>query len=145
MSMSTYTCYGCGIITTDVTVESAKKFFEAHEKTIKELNAELFEYVASHTAEELEEECYDILFNDDSSALLSVIADCMTKETGITFGWFIPDEDGKSAIMFTPDYPWRYTEKETQVSETELMEIIREYAEELGAEYDSDIKVEYYG
>lgn len=74
-------------------------------------------------------------------AMIELIADVMTKETGIQFGFFSFEED--MVLLFTEAMPWCLNEKEKALSGVDdLQEIFNPYLRELGIENEKINNVE---
>ena len=67
----------------------------------------------------------------------------MHKETGIRFCAYPPDDDGRTAVMFAPEWPWTATASERLLtSEDDLRRIIKRYTKELEMPEDTNLEVD---
>ena len=75
-----------------------------------------------------------------STSMYSAISNIMSRETGVIFAYEIGDSE--EAIMFESAFPWWLNDKEKNLTEKELHNIIWSYAEELGLK-EKEIKYCY--
>ncbi len=154
MSMHTDCIYGYGF-KVYVSDENLRDFIKKHESTIVSLSQgrELVDWTNEHIStgkplDSLKEEFYDWdnLITGDSG-LYGMIADVMTKETGIRFEFRNPQEDGEDdVILFPQTYPWYLNEQEKALTEETLDDIYAVYIGDLGGQLTTEyIRIEYYG
>lgn len=78
----------------------------------------------------------------------AVIANIMSRETGIEFAYCQPDEncDTPASVVFDEKYPWLLNETKKELTEEKLSNICKKYMDELGITDDPDyLELEYYG
>ena len=68
----------------------------------------------------------------DCGCIAEIIGHIMTVETGIRFFASGYSDESEEAVWFLPGYPWESTEKERNLTQQELHDLIVPYAEELG-------------
>ena len=139
--------YGFSIYATD---EELKNFILKHKETISHLTdgSRLLAYVEECSDEfNLKEDFYDYAPEHSSSeGIYGVIADVITRESGIQFEYHIAQEDQDDAILFPETYPWLLNEKEKSVTEKDLEEICYKYISDLGGELTPEyLRLEFWG
>lgn len=152
--MKTSVAYGYGFYC-DCSEEKLIDFIKNHKETFCKSNAEeeLFKEMFDRTKNE-----YDLeyLFKDYGCkstgvcGIGAVIANIMSRETGIRFDYCEPDEacGTPASVMFGSGYPWQLTEAEKNLTEEKLESMCRKYAEELGIDVTENIgylALEYCG
>lgn len=95
--------------------------------------------------ENIKEKFYDwTSINTPNQGLYGVIADVMSKETGIRWEYYVADEDSDDAIILPRCFPWLYNEAEKTMTEEKLKEICNKYIAELGGQLIPEyINLEY--
>lgn len=86
--------------------------------------------------------------NTGTEGVGAVIANIMSRETGIEFAYCQPDAncDTPASIIFDEKYPWLLNETEKELTEEKLSNICKKYMDELGIADDPDfLELEYYG
>lgn len=90
-------------------------------------------------------------YDCDSSGcqgLGAVIANIMSRETGVRFDYCQPDGDcdTSAAVLYSESYPWQMNEVERDLTAEKLTEICKTYMNELGIDGEPDfLAQEYYG
>lgn len=146
MSMSTSIVYGYGFPIKDVTVETINSFLETHTDLIPNY----------HTMEECEEElkkCLPKYYTcgvSGQEGVGAVISNIMTKETGIRFEYqpsMQEYSDDSPCIIFSECLPWLLSEKEKELTQDSLDDIMMPYIKELGLSPDicDRQQIEYWG
>lgn len=140
MSMSYGAVYGCGLNTKQlesINQEALALFIKKHSSKFNKV----WEDCEDKPLEEASlEEIIDFFYDYESDtgaysqmAMIELIADVMTKETGVRFGFFSFEED--MVLLFTEAMPWCLNEKEKALSGVDdLQEIFNPYLRELGIE-----------
>lgn len=78
--------------------------------------------------------------NTGMTGLGAVIANIMSRETGIRFAYCQPE-----SIVFDEKYPWLFNETEKELTEEKLSNICKKYMDELGVVDNPDyLNLEYY-
>ena len=150
MSMQTNCVYGYGFIVY-ASDEELRNFITKHEETVGklELGREILSYLENSTPDSFnpKEDFFDYQqLNSSSQGFYGIIADVMSKETGITFEYLAGQEDDDDAIAFCQTYPWNFNEKEKILTEDDLEKICKEYIADLGGQLKPDhIRMEYFG
>lgn len=86
--------------------------------------------------------------NTGMEGIGAVIANIMSRETGIRFAYCQPDGDCDTlaSIVFDEKYPWSFNETEKELTEEKLSNICKKYMDELGIVDNPDyLDLEYYG
>lgn len=129
--------YGCGF-SCDFTDEKLIDFIICHKesfcKTEEETNR--YERMLKYMKSDYDLEDFFEDYPCDANAMEgngAVIANIMTRETGIKFEYFQPDDNGigNGIVVFSPCYPWQLNDKEKNLSEEELIDILQKYMAEL--------------
>lgn len=148
MSMSYGAVYGCGLNTKQleaINQETLALFIKKHSSKFNKV----WEDCEDKPLEEASlEEIIDFFYDYESDtgaysqmAMIELIADVMTKETGVRFGFFSFEED--MVLLFTEAMPWCSNEKEKALSGVDdLQEIFNPYLRELGIENEKINNVE---
>lgn len=152
MSMRSSFIYGYGF-NSDCDEEKLIDFIKEHKEAFCEsdIEEELYNDMLDDTESE-----YDLeyLFEDyscDNSGMEgigAVIANIMSRETGIRFAYYQPEEDCDTlaSIVFEKRYPWLFNETEKELTEEKLSNICKKYMDELGIMDNPDyLDLEYYG
>jgi len=156
MSMQTDCIYGRGF-KVYVSDENLRDFINKHTTTILglgEQGEELIDWIKVHSEssgkplDSLKEEFFD--WDNEATGdtgLYGMIADVMSKETGIVFEFRNPqDDDEDDVIMLPQTMPWHYNEIEKNLTEEKLDGIFKKYIDELGGQLVvEDIRLEYFG
>lgn len=151
MSMKSSFIYGYGF-NCDCDDGKLIDFVKAHKKTFckSEAEAKLYEEMLKYTEKEYDLEDFFDGYSCESSELEgngAVIANIMSRETGIRFMYCQPDEDCDTyaSVVFKESYPWQLNEIEKNLTEEKLSDICKQYIEELGiAEMPDYLNLEYY-
>lgn len=151
------TIYGYGFYLNEdeVSDETIRNFVLNHRKSFGKTDEEMqildgFENITN--AEELEDFMSDIDTsymdkNSEDCGLGAMVASIMSREIGIKFQFWGPEEDfGTSpAIVWRATYPWMLNDREKLLTEEELYDICRRYMEELGLDDDpEELDLTYY-
>lgn len=145
MSMSTDSYYGFGFFCENTETEKAKEFFKRHIATVEKLGEEDALEIINSEDGDIEEIEVDAEFGYCWKGFLNLIANVMTKETGIRFSCYSGD-NGSIAIMLLESLPWYWNEVEINLTKDILTDILKKYAEELGLSKDIDyVKIEVFG
>jgi len=144
--------YGYGF-NSDCDEEKLIDFIKEHKETFCESDREkeLYKEMLDYTENE-----YDLedLFEDYScdntgmEGMGAVIANIMSRETGIRFAYCQPDGDCDTlaSVVFEERYPWMVNETEKELTEEKLSNICKKYMDELGITENPDyLNLEYYG
>lgn len=78
----------------------------------------------------------------------AIIATIMSRETGIQFRYYTPDDDCNTpaAIVFTEKYPWQLNQIERTLTEETLSAICAKYINELNiSEKPDHLELKYFG
>ncbi len=104
--------------------------------------------------DDVSDDIYDALGNitenePEDIRMFDTVAQIMTRETGITINYEQgqPDECvGDPALIFPMCYPWECNEKEKNLTEDDLNDILTPYINEFGLESKPmSLEIEYYG
>lgn len=153
MSMQSSFIYGFGFHC-ECNDTNLIEFIKSHKisfcKSQKEMD--LYEDMLHYTEKEYDLENYFETYSCDENGIEgpgSVIANIMSRETGIRFIYCLPDEtcDTSAAIVFSEGYPWEMNNDERNLTEESLSDICRKYMNELGIinEEPRAIALEYFG
>lgn len=150
MSMSSSFIYGYGF-NSDCDKERLINFIETHKEAFckTDREKELYNDMLNHTENALEDffENYSC-DNTGMGGIGAVIANIMSRETGIRFAYCQPDEvcDTLASVVFEKCYPWQLNECEKELTEEKLSNICKKYMDELGITDNPDyLSLEYYG
>lgn len=86
--------------------------------------------------------------NNGIEGIGSVIANIMSRETGIRFIYCPPDDECNTfaSVVFEQGYPWQLNESEKELTEEKLSNICKKYMDELRITDVPDyLELEYYG
>lgn len=151
MSMNSSFIYGYGF-NSDCDEEKLISFIKEHRETFcdsakkEELYNDILDYENSqYTLEDLFENYdYD---TTGTEGLGAVIANIMSRETGINFIYCQPDEtcNTLASVVFEESYPWLLNKTEKELTQEELSKICKIYMDELGISGEPDtLALEYY-
>ena len=150
MSMSSSFVYGYGFHS-DCDVRKLRDFIINHKKTFcqSDREKELYE-VLGYTKNKYDLEYFFEYYSCDATGIEgvgAVIANIMSRETGIRFIYCTPDDCGTLAsVLFTEGYPWQLNSVERNLTVDKLESICKKYSSELGIPTDPDfLALEYYG
>lgn len=152
MSMRSSFIYGYGF-NCDCDDEKLIDFVKTHKETFCKSEAEtkLYEEMLKHTENEYDLEDFFDRYSCESSGMEgngAVIANIMSRETGIRFMYCQPDGDCDTyaSVVFEEGYPWQLNEVEKNLTEGKLADICKKYMDELGIKEAPDyLNLEYYG
>ena len=152
MSMRSSFIYGCGF-NCDCDDEKLIEFIKAHKETFCKSVAEtkLYEKMLKYTENEYDLKDFFDRYSCESSGIEgngAVIANIMSRETGIRFMYCQPDGacDTWASVVFEQGYPWQLNEVEKNLTEEKLQAICKQYMDELGITDKPDcLDLEYYG
>ena len=81
-------------------------------------------------------------FCGDNEKIFTIIANIISRETGLSIGYFENTDQSIGAILFEVLYPWLLNEKERELKSTEDFDkIIKKYFSEL---YENPFDDEWY-
>lgn len=153
MSMNSSFIYGYGF-NCDSDEGKLIDFIKEHRETFckSDREKELYNDMLNYT----ESEYYGLedFFEDYScdntgmEGMGAVIANIMSRETGIRFAYCQPDGDCNTlaSVVFEEGYPWQLNENEKELTEEKLLNICKKYMNELGITDNPDyLSLEYYG
>ena len=147
MSMVSSFIYGYGFHS-DCDEKKLRDFIKNHQKTFCESDREKELYKALDKCD-LED-----LFEDYScdatgtEGVGAVIANIMSRETGIMFEYCLPycDCGTPAFVVFEATYPWLLNETEKELTIEKLLNICKKYMDELGITGDPDyLCLKYFG
>lgn len=152
MSMQSSFIYGYGF-NCDCDDEKLIDFVKAHKKTFckSETEIKLYEEMLKDTENEYDLEDFFMEYSCDSNCMEgngAVIANIMSRETGIRFIYCQPDGDcdTSASVVFEEGYPWQLNETEKELTKEKLAGICKKYMDELGITGTPDyLSLEYYG
>lgn len=152
MSMKSTFIYGYGFYC-DCDNEKLIDFVKKHKKTFckSEGETKLYENLLKFVGNEYDMEDFFARYSCDTNSMEgngAVIANIMSRETGIRFLYCLPDDacDTAASIVFEVSYPWQLNEVEKYLTEEKLSNICKQYIEELGIkEIPNYLELEYYG
>lgn len=150
MNMSSSFIYGYGF-NSDCDEEKLIDFIKTHKEAFckSDREKELYNDILNHTKNDLEDFFEDYSCdNTGMEGIGAVIANIMSRETGIRFAYCQPDEvcDTLASIVFEERYPWQLNESEKELTEEKLSNICKKYMNELGITDNPDyLSLEYYG
>lgn len=152
MSMESGFIYGYGFhcdCDEEKLIDVIKEHKEAFCKSDRE--KELYNAMLNYTEGEYDLEDFFEDYSCDNTGMKgngAVIANIMSRETGIRFTYCPPngDCDTAASIVFEETYPWLLNETEKELTEEKLLSICKKYMDELGIMDDPDaLSLEYYG
>lgn len=128
-------------------------FIKEHKETFckSDREKELYNDMLKHTENEYDLEDFFEDYSCDNTGMKgvgAVIANIMSRETGIRFAYCQPDGDCDTlaSIVFDEKYPWLFNETEKELTEEKLSNICKKYMDELGITDNPDyLNLEYYG
>lgn len=152
MSMNSSFIYGYGFsCTCDET--SVRRFIKNHKEIFCQSDKEYMQYqeliddVGNHL--DLEEFFADYECETNGlSGIGAVIANIMSRETGIRFLYAVADDEcgTEASVVFEQGLPWNFNEVEQKLTEDRLEEICKGYCKELHINNAPDfLALEYYG
>lgn len=152
MSMRSSFVYGYGF-NSDCDEEKLIDFIKNHKEAFCKTDGEkeLYEEMLDYTEKEYDLEDFFENYECDSNGLEgigAVIANIMSRETGIRFDYCMPDGDCNTlaSIVFETGYPWQLNETEKNLTEEKLKEICKTYMDEIGLIKEPDyLELEYFG
>lgn len=107
--------------------DKLKSFVIKHRRDI----LEDFSLTSNSTAEEFYDELENYESGSGYESSWAIVAETMSNETNIPFEYFY-SEYGE-VIMYLPSYPWSIlSDKEKNLTKTEINNIFKNYLEELG-------------
>lgn len=130
-------------------IDFIKEHKEAFCKSDRE--KELYNDMLNHTESEYDLEGFFENYSCDNTEIEgigAVIANIMSRETGIRFTYCPPDGDCDTfaSVVFEEKYPWMVNEIEKELTEEKLSNICKKYMDELGITDNPDyLNLEYYG
>lgn len=152
MSMRSSFIYGYGF-NGDCDEGKLIDFIKEHKETFckSDREKELYNDMLKHTENEYDLEDFFEDYSCDNTGMKgvgAVIANIMSRETGIRFAYCQPDGDCDTlaSIVFDEKYPWLFNETEKELTEEKLSNICKKYMDELGITDNPDyLNLEYYG
>lgn len=152
MSMRSSFIYGYGF-NSDCDEGKLIDFIKEHKETFckSDREKELYNDMLKHTENEYDLEDFFEDYSCDNTGMEgigAVIANIMSRETGIRFAYCQPDGDCDTlaSIVFDEKYPWLFNETEKELTEEKLSNICKKYMDELGITDSPDyLNLEYYG
>ena len=150
MSMQSSIVYGFGFEIEEITDENLFNFIEKYKEILckSEEERQLFDGVTirSDLKNYLDDYPCDCSGHEGFGA---VVSNAISRETGIRIEYQMGQFDCYSfpTVLFSQSMPWGLNDKEKELTEESLTEILIPYAEELGLE-ERDVgyvEVEYYG
>jgi len=152
MSMRSSFVYGFGF-NCDCDEGKLIDFIKNHKRAFcktereKELYEEMLDYTKSDY--DLEDFFEDYTCeNNGSCGIGAIIANVMSRETGVRFEYCMPDDDCDTlaSIVFESGYPWQLNDIERNLSEKTLTDICKKYMSEIGLIDEPDyLELEYFG
>ena len=152
MSMRSSFVYGFGF-NCDCDEEKLIDFIKNHKEAFCKTDGEkeMYEEMLDYTEKEYDLEDFFENYECDSNGLEgigAVIANIMSRETGIRFDYCMPDGDCNTlaSVVFETGYPWQLNETEKNLTEEKLKEICKTYMDEIGLIDEPDyLELEYFG
>ena len=149
--MSRSFIYGYGF-NSDCDEEKLIEFIKTHKDTFCKSDKEkkLYKDMLSYAEKKYDLEDFFAYYscdNMDTEGIGAVIANIMSRETGIRFT-YCPSGDCclHDSIVFKEKYPWQINESEKELTEEKLLNICKKYMNELGITNSPDyLSLEYYG
>ena len=145
MSWDMWHIWGIGFDVADVDVNKYRQFVVNHKTCLDEKKdyRDFLGYILDTAPEDLE--LTEVLDSINSLRLADPIAEIMTSETGIRFDAPGISDDDYDCVLFTAAYPWQWNETERSLTEDQLYETMKRYAEELGVEAPGEYDLVYSG
>ena len=152
MSMRSSFIYGYGF-NSDCDEGKLIDFIKEHKEAFckSDREKELYNDMLKHTESEYDLEEFFEDYSCDNTGMEgmgAVIANIMSRETGIRFAYCQPDGDcgTLASIVFDEKYPWFFNETEKELTEEKLSNICKKYMNGLGRTDNPDyLNLEYYG
>lgn len=152
MSMRSSFIYGYGF-NCDCEDEKLIDFVKVHKETFCRSVEEtkLYKEMLKYTENEYDLEDFFDGYPCDTcgqEGVGAVIANIMSRETGVGFIYCQPDGDCDTfaSVVFETRYPWLLNEAEKNLTKEKLENICKQYMDELGIEDTPDyLDLEYYG
>lgn len=152
MSMRSSLIYGYGF-NSDCDEEKLIDFIKEHKETFckSDRENELYDDMLSYAESEYDLEDFFEDYSCDNTGMEgigAVIANVMSRETGIRFSYCQPDGncDTLASVVFEERYPWHLNASEKKLTEEKLSNVCRKYMNELGITNSPDyLSLEYYG
>ena len=150
MSMRSSFIYGYGF-NSDCDEGKLIDFIKEHKEAFckSDREKELYNDMLKHTESEYDLEEFFEDYGCDNTGIKgmgAVIANIMSRETGIRFAYCQPDYNTLAAVVFEESYPWMVNETEKELTEEKLSNICKKYMDELGITDNPDyLNLEYYG
>lgn len=152
MSMSSSFIYGYGF-NSDCDEGRLIDFIKEHKEAFckSDREKELYSDMLNYTESEYDLEDFFEDYSCDNTGMEgigAVIANIMSRETGIRFAYCQPDGDCDTlaSVVFEEKYPWMVNETEKELTEEKLSNICKKYMDELGITDNPDyLNLEYYG
>lgn len=153
MSMRSSFIYGYGFNCDCCDEEKLIDFIKEHKEAFckSDREKELYNDMLNYTEGEYDLEDFFEDYSCDNTGMEgigAVIANIMSRETGIRFAYCQPDEDCDTfaSIVFDEKYPWEFNETEKELTEEKLSNICKKYMDELEIVDDlHHLGLEYYG
>lgn len=150
--MSSSFIYGYGF-NSDCDEEKLIDFIKEHKETFckSDREKELYNDMLNYTESECDLEDFFEDYSCDNTGMEgigSVIANIMSRETGVRFAYCQSDGDCDTlaSVVFEERYPWMVNEIEKELTEEKLSNICKKYMNELGITDNPDyLNLEYYG
>lgn len=153
MSMSTMMVYGFGFecdTEDSILVQFIKNHKEAFCKTAweKDVYKKILTYSPKNQFKLADVICDYACDSGGCEGLGAVIANIMSRGTGIRFDYCPPNDDCNTlaTVLYSESYPWQMNEVERDLTAEKLTEICKTYMKELGLDDEPDfLAQEYYG
>ena len=152
MSMRSSFVYGFGF-NCDCDEGKLIDFIKNHKETFTKSEGEkkLYDELLDYTENEYDLEDFFKDYeceNNGSYGLGAIIANIMSRETGIRFDYCMPDDscDTLASVVFGSGYPWQLNDIERNISEKALKDTCKKYMDEIGLIDEPDyLELEYFG
>ena len=154
MSCKTSIAYGYGFDFGGLTVENFEKFVINHASTIKEsLNESALALLLcaendkdfTNTFDDLGDHVIECMTTGYES-YLAIVSNIMSAETDITFQFEPGQDGGEEHVMLRESMPWDFSEKEINLTNEYLDQILNNYITELKLNSKPQyVAVEYFG
>lgn len=144
--------------TVNASDEQLKSFILSHKNALLELDfargitqgKELIEYCENTPENEFDPKEYWMDYESNltgHSGVYGVVADIMTNETKIRFGYYTDTEcNDEDAIMLETCMPWHLNKKEKELTDEKLQAICEKYIAELNPALSyGEIRMEFFG
>lgn len=144
MSWDMWHVAGVGFLIENVNRETVLKFVENHRNTIMSIYPEnVIKYDIDPLFENEDEE--GLQYDDGYNLFSEVVADVMSAEIGANFCAPHMSEDGECPVFYVRSYPWEMKAAEKDLTLDKLVDMMQEYADELGVTVDTELDVVYSG